>query len=108
MKNDLAALTTHDGVLKLYENRLELQKDGSRYVALCPFHDEHTPSFKVKKHEGKYQHYCHGCKVRGDIIDLVMHTDQLDKRSAIEIVASELDVSWEGVKRKTEKVFSPV
>ena len=36
-----------------------LKKSGSRYMALCPFHDEDTPSFSLSPDKNLY--YCFGC-----------------------------------------------
>jgi DNA primase catalytic core len=49
---------------------LELKKAGSEYKALCPFHNEDTPSFTVFESDGIWKWYCHGaCKTGGDVID---------------------------------------
>ena len=41
-----------------------LKKRGRRFVGLCPFHKERTPSFHVNPDSGLY--YCFGCKESGD------------------------------------------
>lgn len=43
-----------------------LRKQGSSYIARCPFHDEKTPSFSVSPDRGLY--FCFGCKVSGDAL----------------------------------------
>lgn len=43
---------------------IELDRSG---FALCPFHREKTPSFKVKND----RFYCFGCNTSGDVIDFV-------------------------------------
>ncbi len=41
-----------------------LKKRGRRYIGLCPFHKEKTPSFNVNPDTGLY--HCFGCKESGD------------------------------------------
>jgi len=38
-------------------------------TALCPFHDEKTPSFYI--YIDKNQYHCYGCGVHGDSIDFI-------------------------------------
>ena len=56
--------------------RVKLTKKGSRFVGLCPFHGEKTPSFNVNDDEGFY--HCFGCGVSGDAISYLRETDGLD------------------------------
>ena len=56
--------------------RVKLAKKGSRFVGLCPFHAEKTPSFNVNDDEGFY--HCFGCGVSGDAISYLRETDGLD------------------------------
>jgi DNA primase len=42
-----------------------LKKRGRRFLGLCPFHQEKTPSFHVNPDSGLY--YCFGCKETGDV-----------------------------------------
>ena len=43
----------------------KLKRAGNLLVGLCPFHDEHTPSFTVYP---DWHYYCFGCGVSGDAI----------------------------------------
>ena len=45
---------------------VKLIKRGNRFVGLCPFHNEKTPSFQVSEDDGYY--HCFGCGVSGDAI----------------------------------------
>ncbi|MGA8028903.1 MAG: CHC2 zinc finger domain-containing protein, partial [Bryobacteraceae bacterium] len=55
---------------------LPLKRSGAgRYVGLCPFHSEKTPSFNV---HGALQFYkCFGCDAGGDVFQFVMEMDKL-------------------------------
>jgi len=54
-----------------YLNTLGLiyEDKGDRYLMLCPFHSEKTPSFSVYKNSGCY--VCFGCGAKGNLSDLV-------------------------------------
>nr|MDQ3354709.1 CHC2 zinc finger domain-containing protein [Actinomycetota bacterium] len=56
--------------------QVALRRSGSRWVGLCPFHTERTPSFSVNPDLGFW--YCFGCQAKGDAITFVRETRQLD------------------------------
>lgn len=47
---------------------VNLKRNGNRYIGLCPFHDEKTPSFFVFR-DNRYK--CFGCGEHGDVISFV-------------------------------------
>ncbi len=49
---------------------IDIKKKGSRYIGLCPFHDERSPSFVVSPNRNQYK--CFGCGASGDPIKFVM------------------------------------
>lgn len=55
-----------------------------RYVALCPFHNEKTPSFTVSENSGTY--HCFGCGASGDIISYLRNREGLDFLEAVQTV----------------------
>ena len=65
---------------------LTLKRNGSRYTACCPFHNEKTPSFTVFTDTSSY--YCFGCGAGGDIITFVMNRENLDYVDAVKLLAS--------------------
>lgn len=59
-----------DDLMAYVAKRVRLRKTGRRWVGLCPFHNEKTPSFGIfvgKRGEGRY--HCHGCSADGDLGD---------------------------------------
>lgn len=66
---------------------VRLRKAGAspRYVGLCPFHTEKTPSFSVHSTHGFYK--CFGCGVSGDAIKFVMEIERLTFWEAIKLLA---------------------
>ncbi|MBI2453469.1 DNA primase [Candidatus Peregrinibacteria bacterium] len=67
-----------------------LKKIGSNYKALCPFHNEKTPSFVVSPE--KQIAYCFGCHKGGDIFRFVCEIEHLDFKEAVKILAERAGV----------------
>jgi DNA primase len=65
--------------------RLKKSGAGPRYVGLCPFHSEKTPSFSV--HGGHQFFYCFGCQEKGDVFSFVMKIEGLDFAAALKLIA---------------------
>ena len=81
----------------LVGSRTDLRRVGSRWVGLCPFHEERTPSFSVNAEQGLY--HCFGCGEGGDAISFVRETEQLDFAEAVELLAERFNVE---LKRERE------
>ena len=57
------------------------RRSENEYVALCPFHDENTPSFTITRSKGLY--YCFGCGARGDVADFEVLYNHVSLREAV-------------------------
>lgn len=68
-----------------------LKRAGSNLNGLCPFHNEKTPSFTVFPATKSF--YCFGCGAGGDAITFVMKTENLDYRSALEVLAQRAGIT---------------
>lgn len=73
-----------------------LRSVSGRWVGLCPFHQEKTPSFSVNESEGFY--YCFGCQASGDVLDFYMKVNGLEFRDAVEQLATETGVEIKAYK----------
>ncbi|HEY8581605.1 MAG TPA: DNA primase [Capillimicrobium sp.] len=70
----------------LVEQHTELRRTGhGKFMGLCPFHDERTPSFSVDTTEKWFN--CFGCGEKGDLFDFVALTQGLDFPAALEFLA---------------------
>lgn len=77
-------------LVELLGESRSLKRVGSRYVTLCPFHNESTPSFNVNEESNTY--YCFGCGVSGNAISFIMHTRGLSFPDAVEELAGRFGV----------------
>ena len=57
-------------IVMVIGSHIELKKKGANYSALCPFHEEKTPSFTVNSNKQFY--HCFGCGVSGDAVSFLM------------------------------------
>ena len=64
---------------------VELKKAGARFLGLCPFHAEKTPSFSVNPH-GQFFH-CFGCGESGDVFSFMMKYHHLTFPDALKDLA---------------------
>jgi DNA primase catalytic core len=80
-------------IVALVEPHTRLRKSGARYVGLCPFHQEKTPSFGVTPDRGTFK--CFGCGEGGDAITFVEKKENLDFVGAIEWLADRFGVELE-------------
>src|SRR3954471_10735803 len=80
-------------IVALVEAYTRLRKSGSRYVGLCPFHQEKTPSFGISPDRGTFK--CFGCGEGGDAISFVEKVENVDFVGAIEWLADRFNVPLE-------------
>ena len=66
-------------------------KAGSNYKALCPFHNEKTPSFTINITKQNY--VCYGCGKRGDVFSYLMEKYKISFRDALEKLAIETNTN---------------
>ncbi|EOS40729.1 DNA primase [Lachnospiraceae bacterium 29-91] len=87
MKND---------IVDVISGYVKLQKKGSSYFGLCPFHNEKSPSFSVSRQKQMY--YCFGCGAGGNVFTFLMEYENytfieavqfLAERSGVELPKSE-------------------
>lgn len=89
---DVAAVSERTDMVKLVSGYLTLKKAGhDRFVGLCPFHTEKTPSFGVSPSKGLY--HCFGCGKGGDAIGFLRDVEHLEFAEAVERLAKEAGVA---------------
>jgi DNA primase len=80
-------------IVEVVSAHTDLRRQGVRYVGLCPFHEERTPSFSVEPTEKLY--HCFGCGVGGDVIKFVEEKEGLGFAEAVEMLADRYGVELE-------------
>ncbi len=73
---------------------VSLRPDGRTFKALCPFHKEKTPSFKIDPDRSTYR--CFGCGEGGDVFSFVEKMDSLDFRGALSLLAERAGIELTG------------
>ncbi len=71
----------------------DLRQQGGRWVGLCPFHEERTPSFSVNAVDKLY--YCFGCEAGGDVFRFLQEKEGLEFPEAVEVLAERYGVELE-------------
>lgn len=80
-------------IVDLVSAYVTLRRQGRRYVGLCPFHSEKTPSFTVDRERGLF--YCFGCGAGGDVFEFVMRAHGLSFPEALRELARRAGVQLE-------------
>ncbi len=91
-------------IVDLISQYVPLKKQGARYFACCPFHNEKTPSFYVDPVKKLY--YCFGCHAGGNVFHFVMEKENLNFPQAVEFLADKAGIilpKQSGFDEKKEK-----
>ncbi|MEF9955101.1 MAG: CHC2 zinc finger domain-containing protein, partial [Clostridium sp.] len=76
---------TRSDIVDIISGYVRLQKKGSSYFGLCPFHHEKSPSFSVAPQKQMY--HCFGCGVSGNVFTFIMEYENYSFREAVEMLA---------------------
>ncbi len=90
-KESLEELRCRINLVEVLSPHISLQKAGGAYKALCPFHDEKTPSLLVQP--GDQHYHCFGCGAHGDAIQFLMDYLKLSFTDAVETLADQFRIS---------------
>lgn len=77
-------------IVELASQYTTLKRSGRRYVGLCPFHSEKTPSFTLD--EDKQLFHCFGCGTGGDVFTLIMEKENLSFPEALRYLAQKYNI----------------
>ena len=73
-------------IVDVVSEYVRLQRKGSSYFGLCPFHNEKSPSFSVTP--SKQMFYCFGCGVGGNVYTFLMEYENATFPEAVEKLAA--------------------
>lgn len=80
-------------IVSVIGDHVRLTKKGNRWVGLCPFHAEKTPSFSVDADKGLF--YCFGCHKGGSVVQFLMELEKLSFPEAMEVLAAKAGLRLE-------------
>lgn len=77
-------------IVDVISGYVRLQKKGSSYFGLCPFHNEKSPSFSVSRQKQMY--YCFGCGAGGNVFTFLMEYENYSFVEALKFLADRAGV----------------
>jgi DNA primase len=86
----LAAIKQAVDIVTLVAEYLPLHRSGSKFKALCPFHDDHNPSLELNPDRQSFK--CWSCGAGGDIFDFVKDYERVDFPEALRMLADRAGV----------------
>ncbi|EGG1249427.1 DNA primase, partial [Campylobacter jejuni] len=99
-KESIENLSQRLNIVDIIENYIEVKKQGSSFVCICPFHADKNPSMHINLTKGFY--HCFACKAGGDAFKFVMDYEKLSFADAVEKVASLSNFTLSYTKEKQE------
>ncbi|HEF2260617.1 TPA: DNA primase, partial [Campylobacter jejuni] len=99
-KESIENLSQRLNIVDIIENYIEVKKQGSSFVCICPFHADKNPSMHINPIKGFY--HCFACKAGGDAFKFVMDYKKLSFADAVEKVASLSNFTLSYTKEKQE------
>ncbi|MCW5197011.1 DNA primase [Buchnera aphidicola] len=120
MKNFISKDFIHEilkniNIVDVINTRVTLKKSGNNYIALCPFHNEKTPSFTINSE--KQYFYCFGCHIHGNVIDFLIKYNQLTflesikelaYSSGIKIPTNKYNKYYNELNHKKQKLYNSI
>lgn len=100
-KESLENLKSRIDLVEVLSPYVKLQRSGASYKALCPFHEEKTPSFVINRGDSHY--HCFGCGAHGDAIQFLMTHLKMNFVEAVECLAEKFQVPLEEVQSDQPK-----
>ena len=84
-------IRTRNDIVDVISGYVRLQKKGSSYFGLCPFHNEKSPSFSVSRQKQMY--YCFGCGAGGNVFTFLMQYENFSFVEALKFLADRAGIS---------------
>jgi DNA primase len=100
--NSLQQLRDKIDLIEVIERFVPLKRMGASYKACCPFHEEKTPSFVLKRGDSHY--HCFGCGAHGDAISFLMEHEHISFSEAVETLAELFHVPLEKEEKNSEEL----
>ncbi|MDN5359970.1 MAG: primase, partial [Thermotogaceae bacterium] len=103
LKDFVEKLKTEINIVDLIASYIELQKSGRNYKALCPFHQEKTPSFYI--YENTQSYHCFGCGASGDIFSFIQAYENVDFIDSVKLLAKKYSIPMPQLDQTVDSAF---
>src|ERR1041385_6247600 len=77
-------------IVEVIGSYFPLKRAGANFRALCPFHQEKTPSFHVSPTRQSF--HCFGCGAGGSVFRFVMDYEHVDFRTSVRRLAARVGI----------------
>lgn len=84
-------IRSRNDIVDVVSSYVKLQKRGSTYFGLCPFHSEKSPSFSVTP--SKQMYYCFGCGAGGNAYTFIMKYENYSFTEAVKVLADRAGIA---------------
>ena len=84
-------IRARNDIVDVVSGYVKLQRKGSSYFGLCPFHNEKSPSFSVSP--GKQMYYCFGCGAGGNVFTFLMEYENYTFPETLKALADRAGIS---------------
>ncbi len=85
---ELSAILERADIVDIISDYLSLKQRGKNYLAVCPFHDDHSPSLVVSRERQIFN--CFTCRTGGNVFTFVMKYENVGFVEAVKIVADKI------------------
>jgi len=96
-KESLELLRQKIDLFDVLSSFVHFSRSGANYKALCPFHEEKTPSFILQR--GDTHYHCYGCGAHGDAISFLMTHQKMSFAESVQYLADKFNVVLEETDR---------
>lgn len=85
-------IKNNNDIVEVIAEYLPLTKKGKNYLALCPFHDDTTPSMNISSEKQIYK--CFACGAGGDVINFIKDYQKISYGQALDILAKRSNIDF--------------
>ncbi len=89
-RGDIDRVREATDIVELVSEITKVKRSGRSYMAVCPFHEEKTPSMSVDRARGLY--HCFGCDAGGDVFKFVQETRGVEFGEALDMLATKAGI----------------
>jgi DNA primase len=98
-------------IVEVISERIPTKRAGRNYKALCPFHQEKTPSFNINPERQIY--HCFGCGAGGNVISFLMEYEKVGFLDAIRELADRAGISlprsrWQDGSEADDPIYASI